>query len=159
MTLPLTTLDAVLGKFLAAWLFSALALLATLPIWLTVNYLGDPDNGIIAAAYLGSWLMGGAFLALGSFLSALSKSQVIAFVLTLLGGLLFLLLGFAPLVSMLQAALPEAMAELLVSMSFITHFQAIARGVLDLRDLAFFLVFILCWLLATVAAVDWKRAQ
>ncbi|MAZ88525.1 MAG: ABC transporter permease [Cellvibrionaceae bacterium] len=159
MTLPITTLDAVLGKFLAAWLFSGLALLATIPIWWTVNYLGQPDNGVIVAAYVGSWLMGGSFLALGGFLSALTKNQIIAFVLSLMVSLGFLLLGFAPVASSLQSLLPQALAELLISMSFLTHFQAIARGVLDLRDVGFFVIFIASWLLATVAVVDWKRAE
>ncbi len=159
MTLPITTLDAVLGKFMAAWLFSGLALLATTPIWWTVNYLGQPDNGVIIAAYVGSWLMGGSFLALGGFLSALTKNQIIAFVLSLIVSLAFLLLGFAPVASSLQSLLPQALAELLISMSFLTHFQAIARGVLDLRDIGFFVIFIASWLLATVAVVDWKRAE
>jgi ABC-2 type transport system permease protein len=159
MTLPLTTLDAVLGKFLAAWSFTAIALLMSLPMWITVNYLGDPDNGIILAAYVGSWLMGGSFLALGCFLSALTKNQVIAFVLSLVVSLVFLLLGFAPVVNAMQSTFPQALADVLASMSFLTHFQAISRGVLDVRDVGFFLVFMLCWLLATVAVVDWKRAE
>ncbi|WP_202410524.1 ABC transporter permease subunit [Pseudomaricurvus sp. HS19] len=159
MTLPLSTLDLVVGKFLAAWLFSGVALLATAPIWQTVNYLGDPDNGIILAAYLGSWCMGGAFLALGSLLSALTKNQVIAFVMALFVSLLFLLLGFGPLSAVLSRLLPEWLAGLLISMSFLTHFQDIARGVLDVRDVGFFLVFIVTGLLATVAAVEWKRAE
>ncbi len=159
MTLPLTTADTVLGKFLAAWVFCGFALLATCPIWWTVNYLGDPDNGIILAAYLGSWLMSGSFLAMGSFLSALTKNQIIAFVLSLVGGVIFLLLGFAPVASALQAVLPKPLAELLISMSFLTHFQSITRGVLDVRDVGFFLAFVICWLLATVAMVNWKRAE
>jgi gliding motility-associated transport system permease protein len=159
MTLPITTLDAVLGKFFAAWVFSALALLATCPIWWSVNYLGQPDNGVILAAYIGSWLMGGSFLALGSFLSALTKNQIIAFVLSLMVSLMFLLLGFAPVSAALESALPASLAQLLTSMSFLTHFQAITRGVLDVRDVSFFVIFIALWLLATVAVVDWKRAE
>lgn len=159
MTLPLTTTDIVLGKFFAAWVFSGIALVATFPIWLTVNYLGTPDNGIIVAAYLGSWLMGGSFLALGSFLSALTKNQIIAFVVALMGSLAFLLLGFPPVAAALQSWLPSVLAELLISMSFLTHFQAIARGVLDVRDVGFFVGFMVCWLLANVAVVDWKRAE
>ncbi len=159
MTLPLTTLDAVLGKFFAAWVFSGLALLATCPIWWTVNYLGEPDNGVILAAYIGSWLMGGSFLALGSFLSALTKNQIIAFVLSLMVSLIFLLVGFAPVSAGLENALPASFAQLLSSMSFLTHFQAITRGVLDIRDVSFFMIFIAMWLFATVAVVDWKRAE
>ncbi len=157
MTLPLTVLDAVLGKFLAAWTFVAVALLLTLPMWLTVNYLGSPDNGIIVAAYLGSWLMGGSFLALGGFLSALTKNQVVAFILSTIASLLFLLLGFAPVAQVLQALLPASVAELAISLSFLSHFQSIAKGVVDSRDLGFFLVFMLSWLLATAALIDWKK--
>ncbi|MBR9912804.1 MAG: ABC transporter permease subunit [Gammaproteobacteria bacterium] len=157
MTLPLTALDAVLGKFLAAWTFVAVALLLTLPMWLTVNYLGSPDNGIIVAAYLGSWLMGGSFLALGGFLSALTKNQVVAFILSTIASLLFLLLGFAPVAQVLQALLPASVAELAISLSFLSHFQSIAKGVVDSRDLGFFLVFMLSWLLATAALIDWKK--
>lgn len=159
MTLPLTTLNTVLGKFLAAWVFCGLALVATMPVWWTVNYLGQPDNGVIVAAYIGSWLMAGSFLALGCFLSAMTKNQVIAFVLSLVVSLGFLLLGFAPVSATLQDALPQAVAELLTSMSFLTHFQAIIRGVLDVRDVGFFAVFIGTWLLATVAVVDWKKGE
>jgi ABC-2 type transport system permease protein len=103
--------------------------------------------------------MGGSFLALGCFLSALTKNQVIAFVLSLVVSLVFLLLGFAPVVNAMQSTFPQALADVLASMSFLTHFQAISRGVLDVRDVGFFLVFMLCWLLATVAVVDWKRAE
>ena len=81
MTLPLSRLDIVVGKFLAAWVFAGIALGLTFPIWITVNYLGNPDNGIIVASYLGSWMMAGGFLAIGSCMSAITKSQVIAFVL------------------------------------------------------------------------------
>ena len=80
MTLPTTTFAAVLGKFLAAWAFAAIALLLTFPMWLTVNWLGEPDNGVILASYLGSWVMAGAFIAIGACVSAMTKNQVIAFV-------------------------------------------------------------------------------
>jgi len=81
LTLPVTIVDAVVGKFLAAWIFAGISLMMTFPLWLTVNYLGDPDNGVIFTSYIGSWLMAGSFLAIGSCMSALSKSQVIAFIL------------------------------------------------------------------------------
>ena len=159
LTLPLTTMDTVLAKFFAAWVFLAIALATTSPIWITVNYLGDPDNGIIFAAYLGSWLMGGSFLALGSFLSALTKNQIIAFLLSLMMSLLFLLVGTAPVATELSSLLPASIADLVMSMSFLSHFQAIAKGVIDIRDGGFFLIFIVCWLLATVALLEWKRAE
>jgi ABC-2 type transport system permease protein len=155
MTLPLSTLDAVLAKFLAAWLFAGVALLLTTPMWLTVNYLGNPDNGIIVAGYLGSWLMGGAYLAMGGCLSALTKNQVIAFVITLAACLVFLFLGFEPVV----AALPDGVRNLLASMSFLDRFRSISRGVLDVGDVGFFILFMVCWLWATVAVVNWKKAE
>ena len=93
MTLPITPIEAVLGKFLAAWAFAAIALALTFPMWITVNYLGEPDNGVILASYLGSWLMAGAFLAIGSCLSALTKNQVIAFIVGAAVCFLFLMSG------------------------------------------------------------------
>lgn len=159
MTLPLTTLDAVLAKFLAAWTFVALALILTVPMWLTVNYLGDPDNGIILAAYIGSWLLSGAFIALGSFMSACTRNQVVAFVLTFVACLLFLLLGFGPVVGALNQWLPSVVVDALSSMSLLTHFQAIARGVLDIRDLLYLLLFTCVGLLATAWVLEWKKAE
>lgn len=155
MTLPITTTETVVAKFLAAWLFAAVALILTTPIWFTVNYLGNPDNGIIVAGYLGSWLMGGAYLAMGSCLSAFTKNQIIAFVITLTACLFFLFLGFEPVV----AALPESMRSILASMSFLERFRSIAKGVLDIRDVGFFVLFMGCWLWATVAVVNWKKAE
>ncbi len=159
LTLPISVTEAVLGKFFAAWVFTGIALFLTFPMWITVNYLGDPDNAVIFAGYLGSLLMAGGFLAIGSCISTLTKNQVIAFVLSLMVSLGFLLLGFAPVVSALQQFLPGSVADALISMSFLTHFQAIIRGVLDVRDVGFFVVFIATWLLATVAVVEWKRAE
>ena len=157
LTLPISTRAIVLAKFFAAWVFLAFALALTSPIWWTVNYLGDPDNGIIMVNYLGSWFMGGAFLALGSFVSALTKNQIIAFILSLVTSLLFLIFGFPPLAESLNAWLPQQLASALIGLSFLSHFQSITRGVLDIRDVGFFLVFIACWLWATVALIELKR--
>lgn len=159
MTLPVTTLDVVLAKFLAAWTFVAMALLLTMPMWVTVNYLGSPDNGIIVAAYVGSWLISGAFLALGSVMSAFTRNQIVAFVLTFVCGLLLLLLGFTPVVVAMNKFLPEVVVDALVSMSLLTHYQAIARGVLDVRDLGFLILFTLSGLAATAVVLDWKKAE
>jgi|TARA_B110000116_G_C16704350_1_gene521362 ABC-2 type transport system permease protein len=159
LTLPITTFDAVLGKFIAAWIFSGLALALTFPLWLTVNYLGSPDNGVIAASYSGSWLMAGAFLALGSCMAALTRNQVIAFVLTITLCLLFVLLGMPPVLKFFYAWLPADMTDLVANLSFMTHFQAISRGVLDLRDLLFFAGFIAIWLLATKIIIDLKKSH
>lgn len=159
LTLPITTFDAVLGKFIAAWVFSGLALALTFPLWLTVIYLGSPDNGVIAASYAGSWLMAGAFLALGSCMSALTRNQVIAFVLTITLCLLFVLLGMPPVLKFFYAWLPAHMTDLIANLSLMTHFQAISRGVLDLRDLLFFAGFIAIWLLATKIIIDLKKSN
>jgi gliding motility-associated transport system permease protein len=159
MTLPLSLLDSVLGKFLAAWVFTGIALILSFPLWLTVNYLGDPDNGIIAAAYCGSWLMAGAFLAVGSCLSAATKNQVIAYVLTVLLCLLFVLTGLPMLQSTFQEIFPVALAQGLANLSLLSHFQSISRGVLDVRDILFFVMFAVCWLTATVLVLNLKKAE
>ena len=157
LTLPLTRADVILGKFLAAWLFAGAALALTFPLWLTVNYLGSPDNGVILASYLGSWLMAGAFLAVGTCLSAVTKSQVIAFVLSGAVSLLFVMAGFPLVLDVFQGLAPGWLLDLVASMSFLTHFTAIARGVLALPDLLFFVAFIAAWLLATSVVLDMKK--
>lgn len=159
MTLPVTTFNAVLGKFLAAWIFSAIALMLTFSLWLTVNYLGDPDNGVILASYLGSWLMSGAFLALGSCMSACTRNQVIAFVLTLTLCLLFVLVGMPAVLTLFYGWLPQVMVDGVSNLSFITHYQAIARGVLDMRDVLFFIIFIALWLAATAVIINGKKGS
>jgi ABC-2 type transport system permease protein len=158
-TLPVTLTQAVLGKFLAAWGIAGLALALTFPIWLTVNYLGDPDNGTILAAYCGSLLMAGGFLAIGSCLSAVTKSQVIAFIVTALVCFAFLLSGFPPLVAIFQGWVPQALVDAIASFSFLTHFTSISKGVIDLRDLVYFGALIAAWLAATVIVLDLKKAD
>jgi len=135
LTLPITLWQAVLGKFLAAWCFAAIALALTFPLWLTVNYLGDPDNGVIVAAYLGSLLMAGGFLAIGACLSAATRSQVIAFILTVVVCLAFLLSGFPLVLDVFSAWAPQSLVDAIAALSFLSHFEAISKGVLDLRDL------------------------
>lgn len=159
LTQPVSTWQAVLGKFLAAWAFIALALGLTFPIWITVNWLGDPDNGVILASYIGSLLMAGAFLAVGGCLSATTRSQVIAFVLSTLVCLLLLLAGFPLALDPLRALLPQAAVDAVSGLSFLTHFQAITRGVLDLRDVSFFLLTIAAWLAATAVVIAIRKAD
>ena len=158
LTLPVKLSEAVLGKFLAAWVFIGIALLLTLPLWITVNYLGDPDNGIIFASYLGSWLMSGAFLAIGSCMSATTQNQVIAFILTISLCFVFIVTGFPMMLAMVSSWLPSGMVDLIASMSFLTHFNAISRGVLDFRDLLFFLIMMTGWLFATAIVIEKKKA-
>ncbi|EFK97564.1 ABC transporter, permease protein, partial [sediment metagenome] len=157
LTLPITLGQAVLGKFLAAWAFITLALAMTFPIWLTINYLGAPDNGVIAAGYVGSALMAGAFLAVGSCLSALTRSQVVAFILTVVVCFVLLLAGYPLVLDFLRGWAPDLLVEGVAQISFLTHFQAIAKGVLDLRDLVFFMLTIAAWLYATVLVIDMKK--
>lgn len=159
LTLPLRLWQAMLGKFLAAWLFVGLALLLTFPIWITVNYLGSPDNGVIVAGYLGSWLMAGSFIAIGACLSALTRSQVVAFILTALVCVLLLLCGQAQVLDFFHGALPRKLINAAAHLSMLRHFEAISRGVLDIRDLVYFLLSILGWLLAGVLLLDLKRTR
>lgn len=157
MTLPVSTTQAVLGKFLAAWCFVGIALVLTFPIWLTVNYLGNPDNGVIVASYVGSFLMAGAFLAIGGCISALTKNQVIAFILAAVVSFLFLMSGLDLVQNFFQGWLPQFLVDAVAGMSFLTHFGAITRGVIDLRDVVFFGSLIGICLLANVVAVDIKK--
>jgi ABC-2 type transport system permease protein len=159
MTLPVTTPAAVLGKFLAAWAFTAVALALTFPIWITVNYLGDPDNGVILAAYLGSLLMAGGFLAIGSCISAANRSQVVALIITIVICFLFLLAGFPLVLDFFGNWAPQVVIETVASLSFLTHFNAISKGVLDLRDVVYFLLVIGAWLAATAIVLDLKKAD
>jgi len=159
LTLPITRFEAVMGKFLAAWLFAGLALALTFPLWLTVNYLGEPDNGVIVASYIGSWLMAGGFLAVGSCMSAVSKSQVIAFILTASVCLVFVLAGFPMVLNVFKDWLPLLLVDTVASLSFMTHFGAITKGVLGLNDLLYFVSVIGVWLLATTVVVEMKQAR
>jgi gliding motility-associated transport system permease protein len=159
LTQPITLWQAVLGKFLAAWLFIAIALALTFPIWITVNFLGNPDNGAIFAAYVGSLLMAGGYLAIGSCMSALTRSQVIALILSVAVGLVFLLLGYPIVTEWASAVLPQAVANGLASLSFLTHFESIAKGVIDIRDILYSAMLIAFFLLATTVALDIKKAE
>ncbi len=159
MTMPLTLGQAVVGKFLAAWVFAGVALALTFPIWITVNYLGSPDNGTILAAYVGSWLMAGGFLAIGTCLSAATRNQVIAFVTAALVGFLFLLAGFPLVLDLVRGVVPAALVDTIASLSFLTHFDAISKGVIDIRDIVYFAALIGFWLAATAIVLDMKKAQ
>ena len=159
MTLPVTLFEAVLGKFLAAWAFTSIALALTFPIWLTVNYLGDPDNTVIAAGYLGSLLMAGGFLAIGACISALTKNQVIAFVISFVICFIFNLSGFPVVLDFFRGWAPQAIVEVIGSFSFLTHFTSIQKGVIDLRDIIFFATLIALWLYANMLAVEAKKGS
>ncbi len=159
LTLPVTLVEAIVGKFLAAWLFLGLALLLTVPIWFSVNYLGDPDNGVILAAYIGSWLMAGAFLAIGSCISALTRNQVVAFILSVVVCFGFLLSGLPIVLEAFRAWLPQVFVDGIANLSLISHFADISRGVLDLRDLIFFMLMIGFWLTANAIILQLRKAD
>jgi ABC-2 type transport system permease protein len=159
LTLPLTLWQAVLGKFLAAWLFVGLALLLTFPIWLTVNYLGNPDNGVIAAGYIGSWLMAGGFLAIGSCMSALTRNQVVAFILSVVVCFGFLISGLPMVTDLFSSWAPQSLLDAIADFSFLAHFSTISRGVIDLRDLVYFGLVIVMWLLANTIVLELKKAD
>jgi ABC-2 type transport system permease protein len=159
LTLPLTMWQAVVGKFLAAWAFIAIALVLTFPIWITVNYLGDPDNGVIVAGYIGSFLMAGAFLAIGSCLSAATRNQVVAFILTVVICFVLLLAGFPMVLDFFRSWAPQGLVDAVAGLSFLTHFASIGKGVLDLRDIIYFVLMIGVWLYASAVVIDLKKAD
>lgn len=159
MTLPITRFDAVTGKFLAAWVFAGLALLLTFPMIITVNYLGEPDNGAIITGYIGSWLLAGAYLAIGSCMSALAKNQVIAFILSVSVCFLFIVSGFPMVLDGFSAWAPQWVIDAVASLSFLSRFDAISKGVIDIRDLLYFLTLIAAWLAATAVVIDLKKAD
>ena len=159
MTLPVEIWQAVTGKFLAAWAFTGLALALTFPIWISVNYLGNPDNGSVVAAYIGSLLMAGGFLAVGSCISATTKNQVIAFILAVVACFLLLLAGFPLVLDVFSAWAPQALVDAVASLSFLTHFSSISKGVIDLRDLVYFALLIGVMLYANTIVLQLKKAD
>jgi ABC-2 type transport system permease protein len=153
MTLPVTVWQVVLAKYLAAWAFTGIALMLTFPVWITVNYLGNPDNGVVVAAYLGSFLMAGAYLAIGSCISSLTKNQVIAFVVTAVVCFLFTVTGLPMVTNLFSSWAPQAIVETVSSLSFVSNFQDLSRGALDLRNLVYFVSLIVFWLFLNTVVV------
>ena len=138
LTMPITPAEVIVGKFLAAWLFIAVALALTFPMVLTVLYLGNPDLGTIFCGYIGSLLMAGAFLAIGSMTSSLTRSQVISFILAVVLCLFFILSGYAPVTGALSGWAPTWLVDMVAQLGVLTHFTAISRGIIDLRDILYF---------------------
>jgi ABC-2 type transport system permease protein len=159
LTLPIRMTEAVVGKFLAAWCFAGIALALTFPFWLTVNFLGRPDNGVILASYIGSWLMAGAMLAVGACVSAVTKNQVIAFVVTAAVAFVFTAAGSAVVLGAFQGWAPEWLISGLTQASFLGHFGAIMRGVIDLRDVIYFLSVMIAFLGANAILIDLEKAE
>lgn len=159
MTLPIASWQAVVGKYLAAWAVAGLALALTFPIWITVNYLGRPDNGVILAGYIGSLFVAGGMLAIGACISAVTRNQVIAFILSALVCFLFMLSGFSIVLDFMPAWMPQPIVDAVASLSFWTHFISIRKGVIDLRDLLYFVSVAAAWLAANAIVLDMKKAD
>jgi ABC-2 type transport system permease protein len=158
LTLPVPLWVTVLGKFLAAWAFAGLALLLTFPIWITVNYLGQPDNGVILASYIGSFLMAGAYLSIGACISAATSNQVIAFIVSVVVCFLFTISGAPLVLDAFRGWAPLPLVEAISSFSFLSHFAAITGGVIDLRDVIFFFSLIGLFLTANMLIVDLRKS-
>lgn len=159
MTLPVSITEVVIAKFLAGWAFLGIALILTFPMWISVNILGDPDNGIIMTSYLGSFLMAGAFLAIGSAVSALTRNQVIAFVVSASVCFLFVMSGTDIVLNVFRGWLPEFLLSAVSSMSFLTHFEGVSRGVIDVRDIVFYVSLICFWLFVNAVVINLKKAE
>ena len=159
MTLPVEPWEAVTGKWLAGLAFIALALVCTFPLWITVNILGDPDNGVIAAGYLAAFLLAGVFLAVGSCMSALTKNQVIAFVLAVAACFVILVCGTPIVLDAIRWAAPSAVAEAVASLSALVAFEPMTRGVVEATTLIYFASMVLFWLFATHVAVSLRKAD
>ena len=158
LTMPVATWQAILGKFLASWLFLVIALALTFPIVVTVNLLGDPDNGVIASGYVGAALLAGAYLAVSCMTSALTRNQVIAFILAVVLCLLLILVGFSPLTELLARWASPWLVEAVTRFSVLTHYDGFQKGVIDSRDLLYFLSVMAFTLFATGVVIRNHRA-
>ncbi|MBW1786313.1 MAG: heme exporter protein CcmB [Deltaproteobacteria bacterium] len=159
LTLPVTLAEAVIGKFLAAWLFVGIALLMTFPLVLTVCYLGDPDMGAVFCGYLGSLLMAGAYLSVGSMTSATTRNQVISFILTVTICLFLVLAGWPPVTDAMASWAPPWLVDVISGFSFMNHFASMERGVLDLRDVGYYISVIFFMLFATGVILQNRKAS
>jgi ABC-2 type transport system permease protein len=157
-TMPITEWQAIVGKFLASWLFLALALALTFPVVWTVDYLGTPDYGVIFSSYLGSWLMAGAYLAISGMTSAMTRTQVVSFIVSVVICLFLILAGFQPVVDFMRGFGKPWLVDLVTSFSVITHFENFSKGVLDSRDILFFLSVIVFSLFGTGVILRSHRA-
>ena len=156
-TLPITTLNIVLGKFIAAWIFTLMALTLTFPVWLTVNYLGNPDNGVILASYIGSLLMAGGYLSIGIFISSLTKNQVIAFIVSVTVCFLFTVSGLPLVLDFFSNWTGEAITDVIASFSFLANYSDISRGIIDIRTIIYFASLIFLFLYLNVITLDNSR--
>ncbi len=153
-TLPISISDIVFGKFFAAWIFTLVALILTFPIWITVNYLGKPDNGVIIASYLGSLLMAGGYLSIGIFISALTQNQVIAFIISVTTCFLFTVSGLPIVLDFFSNWAGENITDVVASFSFLSNYIDISKGIIDLRTVIYFFSLILLFLFLNIVTLD-----
>ncbi len=158
LTLPITSSQAVWGKFIAAWLFMGIAILLTIPMPITVCYLGDPDIGQIVSGYIGCFLLAGSYLAVGCFFSAMTKNQVISFILAVVACAVLYFLGLPTTMKFVSGAIPPAAVSAIATLSFQNHFESIQRGVIELKDLAYFAVMIVGWTYACCLVLEERKA-
>ena len=151
LTLPVKVSEVVIGKYLAAWFFIVLALFLTFPIWITVNYLGNPDNGVIMASYIGSFLMSGGYLSIGIFISSLTKNQVIAFIVSVTICFLFTVSGLPIVLDFFSSWAGEAITDVIASFSFLANYSDISRGIIDIRTLVYFLSLIIFFIMFSLS--------
>lgn len=159
LTLPITTMESVLGKFLAAWAFAGVALILTFPIWLSVNYLGTPDNGVILMSYIGSFIMAGAYLSIGTCMSSLTRNQVVSFVISVMICFLFIVSGFTMVLDFFSAlGLPQVVVDTVSDFSFMQNFEEILQGALSLKNFLYFISLMVFWLFMNILVIDYNRA-
>ena len=154
LTLPITLAEAILGKFLAAWIFLGLALVLTFPLVVSVSYLGNPDLGAAFCSYLGSFLLAGAYLSVGSMTSAMTRNQVISFILSVIICLFLVLAGWPPVTEILSGWAPNWLVDVVSGFSFMPHFASMERGVLDLRDIGYYLSVIFFMLFSSAVVLQ-----
>lgn len=159
LTFPVTLFEAMAGKFLAAWAFIGIGIILTFPIVLTVRYLGDPDMGVVFVSYIGSFLMAGAFLAIGIAVSAATNNQIISFVISTTLCLLLILLGYEPVIDTLVEVFPAGFVDQIANLSFPYHFEAIQRGVIDFRDLFYFVSVMIAGLIIGAVILERSKAD
>jgi len=159
LTLPVRLTTTVFAKYFAAWFFIGIALLLTLQMVWTVYFMGSPDKGPIITGYLGSFLMAGSYLAIASFTSALTKNQVISFILSVNICLVLVLLGWGVLGDTLNSVFPVWISDFVSQFSFTTHYDAIRRGVIDLRDIIYFVSIIVIMLMLNVVVLESHKAS
>ncbi len=157
-SMPVSWWQLVLGKFFASWLFLSLAILCTIPIWITVNYLGNPDNGVIFTSFIASILMSGGYLAIGCAASSMTKNQIISFILTCIICLIFVMSGYPLVLNFLKGWLPEIVISTIANLSFLSNFEAISTGVLELSNVVFFISIIVFWLFITNIILQYKMS-